>query len=206
MKWQSLAYPAAQDCTAADATWNTFAEQYSEPRRAYHSLSHIRALLKHAEAMQAYMHRRDLVEFAIWFHDVVYDTRAKDNEARSAEWARTAMQQMGVDASLIPLVEQCILATHRHEIIAPEIADLPLFLDLDLAILGSDESTYRRYSQAIREEYDWVPERDYVAGRTAVLKNFLARPVLFYTSCLAGLESRARHNIESEIRELSSAQ
>jgi predicted metal-dependent HD superfamily phosphohydrolase len=207
-KWQSLAYPLAQHLSAADTTWGALIEHYSEPHRAYHNLSHIIALLRHADAERTYIKQpEDVVEFAIWFHDVIYQTQAKDNEECSAAWARNAMHDMGIDASLIASVEQCIIATQHHQIIAPQIADLPVFLDMDLAILGSDAQTYRRYSQAVRAEYAWVPHDAYRTGRSAILKNFIERPALFYTPRMAAhLEVRARQNIDSELRELSSVQ
>jgi len=36
--------------------------------------------------------------------------------------------------------------------------DCALFLDFDLAILGSPPATFAAYEQAVRREYDWAPE------------------------------------------------
>jgi hypothetical protein len=63
---------------------------------------------------------------------------------------------MGIDDSVIAPVERCILATQKHELISG-VPDLPLFLDLDLAILGAPYGLYRQYSEAIGAEYNWVP-------------------------------------------------
>lgn len=204
-RWQSLMTPLAPDRAAVDATWDALVRHYSEPHRAYHNLSHVMALLHQVDAERAHIRQREVVELAIWFHDVIYDTRAKDNEQRSAAWARHAMQAMRIDLDLSAAVEQCILATSTHEITAPQVADLPLFLDLDLAILGAPEEQYRRYGQLIRAEYDWVPEHAYRSGRAAILRRFLARPALFFTPPMAArFEFRARQNIEQELRELAS--
>lgn len=205
-RWQALVTPLSPDRAAADATWDALVRHYSEPHRAYHNLSHIMALLRQAEAERAHINRLEVVEFAIWFHDAIYDTRAHDNEQRSAAWAHHALQVMGIDPHIIVPVEQCILATHRHEVSAPQIADLPLFLDMDMAILGAPNEIYRQYSQLIRAEYGWVPEPRYRSGRAEILKRFIDRPALFFTPMMAArFEARARHNIEWELQELSSS-
>lgn len=206
-RWLALAASLAANRDAADATWDALVSHYCEPHRAYHNLSHVMALLRLADAERGHIERPEVVGLAIWFHDVIYDTHAKDNELRSAVWARNAMQRMQMDPELIPLVEQCILATQKHEVPTPHPADLPLFLDLDLAILGADEEIYQRYSQAIRTEYGWVPDPAYRSGRTELLKRFLARPALFFTPAMAArFEDRARRNIARELRQLGSSQ
>jgi predicted metal-dependent HD superfamily phosphohydrolase len=199
-RWLALVTPLSPERSAADVVWDALVRHYLEPQRAYHNLSHVMALLRHADAERANIHRPDIVEFAVWFHDAIYDTRAHDNEQRSAAWARQAMLGIGIDPHTIDAVEQCILATRRHEVSAHPIVDLPLFLDLDFAILGAHEETYRQYSNAIRAEYGWVPGPAYRDGRTRILTRFLERPALFFTPALAArYEMQARHNIEWEL-------
>lgn len=202
-KWQTLTESLAPDRAASDATWDMLVRHYSEPHRAYHNLSHIMALLRHADANREYISSAATVEFAIWFHDVIYDTRAKNNEERSAALARDAMRRMGIGDKLIASVESCILATQKHQLISG-VPDLPLFLDLDLAILGAPDQVYRQYSEAIRAEYNWVPGPVYRLGRGKVLKHFAQRPTLFFTPAMAArFEAQARRNLEWEIHELS---
>jgi predicted metal-dependent HD superfamily phosphohydrolase len=202
-KWQVLTDSLAAEKAASNATWDGLVRDYSEPHRAYHNLSHIMAMLRHADACRDHIRSAVTVEFAIWFHDVIYDTRAKDNEQRSAAFARDAMRRMGIVDKLIASVEACILATQKHEP-APGVPDLPLFLDLDLAILGTPEAVYRQYSEAIRTEYNWVLGPAYRLGRGKVLKRFAQRPALFFTSMMAArFEAQARHNLAWEIQELS---
>lgn len=203
-KWQALVTSVQAQPAASDAVWNELIRHYSEPHRAYHNLSHVMTLLRHAETHRHQINRMETVEFAIWFHDVIYDTHLKDNERRSAEWARRAMIAMQIDERHIPPVMECIIATERHEATSSQIADLPLFLDFDLAILGTREEIYRQYSEVIRAEYNWVPPVEYRIARGAFLQRFLERPTLFFTATMAdGHEHQARMNLESELRELA---
>lgn len=203
-KWQALVTSVNAQPATSDAVWDELIRHYSEPHRAYHNLSHIMTLLRHAETHRHQISRLETVEFAIWFHDVIYDTHLKDNERRSAEWARRAMIAMQLDEHHIPPVMECIAATERHEITSPRIVDLPLFLDFDLVILGAKEAIYKEYSEVIRAEYSWMPLDEYRLRRGQFLTRFLERPSLFFTSIMAdGHEHQARMNLESELRELA---
>ena len=57
-----------------------------------------------------------------------------------------------------------------------EWEDCNLFLDSDLSILASDESSYDKYAQGVREEYSHVQDVDYRQGRIQVLSSLLSRP------------------------------
>lgn len=202
-RWLALVMPLAADAAVSSDVFNKLVRHYAEPHRAYHNLSHIAALLALADAMRLHVRQPEVVGLAIWFHDVIYDTRSKDNEVRSAAFARDAMRAMECHHDLSAAVVQCILATQRHEVLPQTLPDLPLFLDFDLAILGAPDAVYRQYRDAIRKEYGWVPDREYRAGRAMVLQRFCARPRLYFTRLMAErYEGPARHNIELELQDL----
>jgi predicted metal-dependent HD superfamily phosphohydrolase len=80
----------------------------------------------------------------------------------------------------------------------PESAaqDCALFLDFDLAVLGSPAAEFANYEAAVRREYAWVSERLWIAGRRAVLEHFLARPAIYATAQFrASHEAAARRNL-----------
>ncbi|MDB5813821.1 MAG: hypothetical protein JWN23_938 [Rhodocyclales bacterium] len=97
---------------------------------------------------------------------------------------------------------QLILATADHtaaENVLNEEPDAALFLDLDLSILGARPSIYNVYAKAIREEFDWVTDADYRAGRSRVLTRFLAQSRLFRTDYYTGqLDIIACDNMQRE--------
>ena len=176
-------------------------QRYAEPHRHYHTQQHIDALLKELRTVPVPIHNREVVEAAIWFHDAIYDTRRQDNEARSAELATTQLRDAGWDAVKIAFVEKLILATANHSVAANVLSDVPdaaLFLDIDLSILGARTSVYDTYAKDIRQEFDWVPEADYRAGRLRVLTRFLAASRLFRTDYYLELDIIACHNLQRE--------
>lgn len=201
--WQGL---MAQLGVAQDVAQPVFAglcRRYSESGRFYHTLAHIAHVLADIERAAPTLTAVDVnaVRLAAWFHDAVYDSRANDNEERSAEYACETLRQFGLSDEMTARVRQLILATKTHQ--APDgAAACQLLLDADLAILGAAEADYRAYAAAIRQEYAWVPEEQYCAGRSRVLKTFLQRPRLFLTPPFAALEEPARANLAREMREL----
>jgi predicted metal-dependent HD superfamily phosphohydrolase len=143
------------------------------------------------------------LHLAVWFHDAVYDSRAKDNERRSGELAVDLLGPIGVPAATIERVVQMIWATAHTSDGPPALRDTHVLLDADLAILGAAEERYARYAADIRKEYAWVPEADYRAGRSAVLTKFLALPRIYHTQILYEEgDARARANMRAELARL----
>ena len=166
---------------------------WSEPQRHYHALQHLRECLA-ALAQWGHLAREPgLLALALWFHDAVYDPRAPDNEARSADWARAALPELGLPAEAVERVARLVLATRDH--VASD-ADMGLLLDLDLAILAAPAARLAEYERQIRAEYAFVPEPDFRAGRQRILQGFLARERLFVTPALhEAWDAPARANL-----------
>jgi predicted metal-dependent HD superfamily phosphohydrolase len=186
-----------------EETFARLSAAYAEPHRAYHDATHIAAclsLLDDAE-VHALAGRPEEVEAALWFHDVVYDTHAKDNEERSAELAVVALRDAGARGDAVARVGAHVLATRDH---ATASEDGRLVVDIDLSILGAEPAAFERFDEAIRREYEWVEERAYVAGRAAVLRRFLERPFIFATELFrARFETSAGRNITGALERLT---
>ncbi len=175
---------------------------YRAPHRAYHDLSHLVYCLEQLDAHRDVAESADEVELALWFHDAVYRPAKSDNEERSAEWARAAVVETGLDAELADRVAALVLATRHGE--APEDADGRLIVDVDLSILGSPPDAYDRYEAAVRREYQWVPRFLFRRKRREILESFLERDAIFLTApFFERYESRARSNLSRACSELA---
>lgn len=182
--------------------YNQLVRAYGEPQRHYHTLQHLRECLAHFDAAASLALRPAEVELALWFHDAVYDPTRRDNEERSAAWARSGIAAAGCDAAVAERVAQLVLATAAHEAPTGD-ADAALLLDIDLAILGAAPARFDEYERQIRAEYAHVAEADFRAGRARVLAGFLARPRLYATGVFHGaLEQRARANLARSLATL----
>jgi predicted metal-dependent HD superfamily phosphohydrolase len=187
--------------TDAVGTFTVLTANYSQPPRAYHNLRHIAHCLEEFDRARTLARHPLAVEAAIWFHDAIYDSRAKDNESRSAELAAKFLQSAKADSALIDHTTKLILATKSHDPNAD--VDAPLMVDVDLSILGQSESRFDEYERQIREEYAWVSDKEFAEGRAAVLNSFLNRTFIYSTDFFRKLyESQARANLKRSLHNL----
>jgi predicted metal-dependent HD superfamily phosphohydrolase len=179
--------------------------RYGEPPRAYHTLRHIAEWLAHFTPARARARDADLVEFALWAHDVIYDPRRDDNERRSAEWAQRALLDGGLPRARAKEAHALVTATAH---LAPPVeGDAQLTCDVDLAILGAPQERFEAYEREIRREYSWVPEPVFRTRRAEILERFLARPYLYGTAWFRELhEAQARSNLERSLAELRASE
>ena len=186
---------------------NELSALYQAPGRHYHGLAHVEALLALAREYRADLADRQAIEAAIWFHDAIYDSRRSDNEARSAALAAAKLASRVEPARLFRITAMIeATATHVLPDLGDEAAtrDAAFFLDMDLSILGAPKSAFDSYEAAVRREYAWVDEEAWAAGRTAVLRKFLARPTIFNTEAFRQrYETVARKNIARSIAALA---
>lgn len=196
LAWARLgaAGDSTRECDLLWAAWN-------EPTRHYHDGLHLQECLAGLDAHSHLAPRPALLEMVLWYHDAVYDSRAPDNEERSACWAEASLGVAGVDATVVAEVGVLIRLTKTHgPVVSPEAA---LLCDLDLAILGREPSRYDGYEAAIRREYAWVPWEVYQVKRAEVLRSFLNRANIFHTPPFqATHESQARSNLRRALAAL----
>ena len=175
---------------------------YGEPHRAYHNATHVAEVLGWFDRVTDDLGWLEPAEVyvAIVFHDAIYQPGAKDNEARSAAWARTAKLHADdrVDATMVDRdrVAELIELTARHGAVTSADHDAALFLDCDMAIVGAAPDAFDAYDRAIAAEYSAVPADAYRAGRRQFLAGLAAKPRIFLTDYFhTRLDAQARANL-----------
>lgn len=190
----------------SEAMFDGIRSLHAGPDRGYHGWSHPLALLAlHAE-IESRLHDPEAVRCAILLHDAIYEPRRADNESRSAALAARMLEGLVPDDTLARTI-RLIEATARHAIPADlaneEAADMALFLDMDLSILGASPNDFDAYEAGVRHEYREVPEAAFREGRAAILEGFLARDALYLSDWgRARFEAAARANLRRSIAKL----
>ncbi|MGK4582472.1 HD domain-containing protein [Kitasatospora sp. HPMI-4] len=177
-------------------------DRWAEPQRRYHTTAHLAAVLDHADALAPHAEDPDAVRLAAWFHDAVYRPDRSENEERSARLAARALHEAGLAEELTAEVVRLVLLTTTHR---PEPGDRngEVLCDADLAVLGGPPEAYAAYAAAVREEYGFVPEDAFRAGRAAVLRQLLDLPALYRTpEARERFDAPARANLTAELAAL----
>ncbi len=174
---------------------------YTEPHRHYHTLNHIANMFSTATENDIVLSTAEVL--AIWWHDYVYDPKAKNNEARSAyKLFEMHLVDGSTDHMSIEVRNDLITA---HAIILDTInhkassTDSELVLDLDLCGLGSSWNEYTHNTALIRNEYSYLTDIEWLQGRLNWISTFKKRPYIFHTDwAYAAFEQQAQMNLQVE--------
>lgn len=190
-------------------------ERYEQPHRKYHTSVHLSEMLTALKTLYKRHHTATprAVLLAAWFHDAVYEANPGEDEAASADLARTALTPLASTGSLtnreVTAIAHLIELTASHQLAdgieeytsgALTRADAEFFLDADLAILAADSPRYTRYVAGVRAEYAHYAPDAFTRGRAAILQGFLNRTAI-YASDTAHLlwDAPARLNLRTEL-------
>lgn len=171
--------------------------KYNATYRYYHSSEHIVQCLKNMDEGAKVIGASDIVELAIWFHDVIYDSGASDNEARSVEWfernARGSLPNETIDG-----INQAIMCTTHKSL---PIDDSSKFVvDVDLSGFGQEWSEFTRDGDKIRQENMHLNIDDYVVGQIKFMEKLLDRERIYFTDYFnSKFEKNARRNIGRQL-------
>lgn len=204
-QWYELASKYNPETKVIESFWDEIIKAYNTSKRYYHNLFHLEYMFKVIAPFKDLLNDPDAVYFSIWFHDMVYNSSKKDNEEQSVERSSEVLIKLKAPVELIAKVKSMIIATKSHMSAEAQDFDIKLLLDVDLAILGSDEETYNTYAKAVRKEYGQYPTLLYNPGRKKVLQKFLQSEYIYKTEEMRSrLEVQARTNISIELNNLKS--
>lgn len=202
-------------------TWDTFSKQfdkpieadlqfkeivgaYSEPHRFYHTTDHIKNMLQDFKTIRKELDNPNLVEFAIWYHDIVYSTTYPNllkNELHSANMASESANAFDVKPEDIKAIYSLVLSTKNHKPIQNH-PDSKYLIDINMKILGSSTEEYNTYKNNIQKEFAQFPDSVYKTQRAKALKNILNSGNIFHTNEFQIYETKARANLENELQSL----
>lgn len=202
-RFEKLWLRCASDDAAATAH-ECFAQvegHYNEPHRRYHTPGHIAHCLEQFDAARALMQLPDSVELAIWYHDVIYDVGASDNELQSAKLLRRHADG-ALPGELVQCVHDLIMVTvHGRQ--EPENPDQGFMVDIDLSSFGLSWKRFLRDSVAVREEFSHMSDAQFYPRQREFLSGLLARPYFCVTDFFRKRhEARARSNITRYLADL----
>ncbi|WP_332454663.1 hypothetical protein [Chryseobacterium aquaticum] len=165
--------------TLIENLWHEIEKKYSEKGRHYHNLNHLENMFSELKPVKDKILNFNNVSFSVFYHDVIYDATSKMNEGKSAEFAKSRLQKLGLNEIDLAEISEQILATKSHQ--KSYKTDINYLLDADLSVLGKDTQTYLDYIKQIRKEYSIYPDFLYNPGRKKVLKHFLDLENIFKT-------------------------
>jgi len=170
--------------------------RYAEPHRRYHTWTHIEACFEAAEFLVTPL-PLDIM-LALLYHDAIYDPERPDNEEKSAALLMEEGGRDGYETATLERACRMILAT-KHDV--PESADASIVVDADLSILGASAPVFDKYEDAIREEYAFVDDAPFAAGRRKIMQSFLDRERIFLTRIGHAMwEEAARMNLHRSVK------
>ena len=175
----SRSFPTARS-KYTDEMFNFVWNQYSISDRSYHNISHIENCFDtFSFLLNSNIYDIEALTIAIWFHDVIYDSRQNNNEEQSAILAKAFCYALNCTEEFSNKVEQLILFTKHNK--KASTVDEKIISDVDLAILSSSPLEFWDYSKGIRQEYSWAPDIVYYPNRLKFLENLLLKKSIYYT-------------------------
>jgi len=186
-----------------DKLWKQVLRIYTGKNRHYHNIDHIAHMVNLWELFYDKLTYPDEIFMAIIYHDIVYSSRGKDNEEKSADlfmaiWHSFDWEKF--DNSKFNFVAEAIKATTHRDLKMSMHEDVKFLLDFDLHILSTPhQDEYEWYRLGVRKEYSHVSLKKYKEGRKAVLESFLKRKEIYLTQTFKINEKKARKNLKNEI-------
>lgn len=146
-------------------------------------------------------------QLAIWFHDSIYNpmAQATHNEEDSAGFLNLMLRNFnrGIQAPRhldILVAKSIILDTAQHLAMDNPACGRPnskLVMDLDLSSFAGSYETFVRAGDLVRQEYPYISDDEFMAGRKKFLTNLQKKGYIFRSETFKkAYEDRALEHIE----------
>lgn len=147
------------------------AQHWQAPHRFYHTEAHLQFLINEIEKLYAIDsindNARNILLLVAFFHDVVYEPLANNNEEKSAELLNQLVNARYPDAQI---AHDIILDTKTHQ---PQSQLSELFCNLDMHIVEHSSFTeLLDWENKIFKEFQMVDYSLYKQGRLKLLREF----------------------------------
>ena len=196
-KFKALCQNYTEDIVLIELLWQEIEIQHSSPNRYYHTLKHLEYIYNELEKVKL----NHILEFSIFYHDIIYDVEKIDNEEESAKLAISQLKKLNISEEDKTAIKQLILETKTHQATSTQNK---LFLDADLSILGSNPIEYKNYIQKIQKEYRVYNKSVYRKGRGKIIKMFLEKDKIYQSEYFYELyEKKARYNLSKELKKIN---
>ncbi|MDE1463445.1 HD domain-containing protein [Spartinivicinus poritis] len=174
---------------------------YNSDERYYHSTDHIKFCLEQLDLVSELLTAPDAVEMAIWFHDVIYERGACDNEIQSAQFFKDYAAEK-LNPEFADLVYSLILdTTHKH---TPTTLDGQYLADIDLSSMALPWQEFLRDSTNVRAECSHLCDNEFYPKQLAFLESLLERKQFFFTDFFQQrFGDQAQDNLQRLIKQLN---
>ncbi|MBU2713034.1 HD domain-containing protein [Zooshikella harenae] len=187
------------DHDEAEAIFNRLYSYYDSIERHYHSAEHIIFCLEQFDKVRDDLDDPDAVELALWFHDVIYECGAQDNELQSSEYFSECSCKR-LSELYNGKVRQLIMdTTHKAP---PKSHDGRFIVDIDLSSIALPWPEFLHDTMNVRAESP-LCDSEYYQRQLAFFSVLLKRPHFFYTDYFEKRYGKqAKYNLERFIREV----
>ncbi len=204
-RFRELCLRHLTDCSSAqvDDWYDDLRSLYSTPGRRYHTPEHVEHCLRQLDLIPNLVDDRDALEFAIWYHDAVYELDRNDNELKSARLFQRHVASC-MPKQLVTTVYDLIMVT-VHNDRKPTTGDQAFMVDIDLSSFGLPWRQFLEDSIAVRDEKPHLSDAEFYARQSAFLRSLLERPHFCLTLFFRERhEQQARSNISRYLHKLES--
>ena len=182
-RFVSLWHRFGADADWAGALYQDVYTLYATPGRYYHAPAHIAHCLRRKDEIAHLLEDSNTVELALWFHDVIYEIGANDNEVKSAGARRTAGDSLLPKERVVVYPRIVYRRTYRPDVV----------VDIDLSFFYLAAVLARQCQRKARIKRRTPPSTP--KNNSTFSKCCTAQPFFFTDFYLERYEQQAQDNI-----------